>query len=232
MDIMFSIVIPTYEYSGKACEILETCLKSIEQQTFTDYEIVIVDHSNDNKIEEYLKTWNLNIHYYKNERGRGNSSINMNEGIKKAQGKFIKIMHMDDWFYNKDALLILDRHLKDNPQKFWGGFGFNHFYQEESIITRFIRPHINSDLQTLLGCPSVSFFINNIEDPIFFDENLIIINDSDMHIRLGKKYGDPLLIDDFCITIRMHSMQVSNNVSDERHRWELNYYRSKNINGK
>lgn len=226
---MFSIVIPTYEYSGKACEMLDDCISSIDRQTFREFEIVVSDHSKNNVVEEYLKKWKLPIIYFRNSRGIGNSSVNMNEGIRRSSGKFIKIMHMDDWFCNNRSLEIIKEHIEENPGKMWGGVSFNHYYQDQNQITRFIKAQINPDIRTLLGCPSVSFFKNDKNDPNLFDENLVIINDSDMHIRLGKKYGDPILIDSFCVTVRMHNMQVSNNVTNEKHQKEIEYYRRKNF---
>jgi hypothetical protein len=50
-----------------------------------------------------------------------------------------------------------------------------------------------------------------------------------MHIRLGKKYGDPIFVNEYCVTVRMSQNQVSNNVSNEKHMDEINYYRNKNF---
>lgn len=222
----FSIVIPTYEYNNLAPQLLKTLLDSIESQDFKEYEIVISDHSKTDIVKDFVSGYNLPINYFKNDRGRGNSSINMNEGIKKSLGEYIKIMHMDDWFCNDKTLSLIDEQIKFEPTKNWGGVGFNHFYEELNQIDRYILPHINNDIRTLLGCPSVSFFKN---DENFYDENLIIINDSDMHIRLGKKYGTPMFINEYCVTVRMSQNQVSNNVSQKRQIDEINYYRNKNF---
>jgi hypothetical protein len=56
------------------------------------------------------------------------------------------------------------------------------------------------------GCPSISFFIN---DQNLFDENVLIMNDHDMHCSLLKKYGDPEIISNVCITVRIHENQSS-----------------------
>jgi len=226
----FSIVIPTYEYNGLAVNLLDKLLESINQQTFNDYEVIIVDHSLNDVIEKYSKSYqNLEIKYIKNDFGRGNSSINMNVGIKNALGEFIKIMHMDDWFCNPKTLELINNEINKNPLKKWGGVGFNHFYENLQITKRPILPYIDSNIRTLIGCPSVSFFINDKESLNLFDENLIIINDSDMHIRLGKKYGEPIFINEYCVTVRMSDNQVSNLVSHEKHKNEINYYKTKNF---
>lgn len=224
-----SIVIPTYEYNGKSDEMLKACLESIKSQTFTDYEIVISDHSQSDVVLDYVKSWDLPIEYFRNEVGRGNSSINMNYGIKKSHGEYIKILHMDDWFCNNNALQLMVDAIEREPTKKWGGFGFNHFYQNIQKTDRFIMPNINQNIKTLLGCPSVSFFVNDRNDPSLFDENLIIINDSDMHIRLGYRYGQPILINEYCVTIRIHEDQVTNLVGQEKHKNELKYYKEKHL---
>lgn len=133
---------------------------------------------------------------------------------------------MDDWFCNPQTLKLINESITKEYNKKWGGVGFNHYYEERNVIERYITPHINPNIRTLLGCPSVSFFIN---DDNFFDEELIIINDSDMHIRLGKKYGDPILINEYCVTVRMSDNQVSNQITQEQHTNEIMYYKNKNF---
>jgi len=229
--MFFSIIIPTYEYKGKALILLDKLLESIKSQTFKDYEIIISDHSVSDLIKNYLnnKWLDLPIVYFKNERGRGNSSINMNEGIKIAKGDYVKIMHMDDWFCDDESLEVIKMSIEKEPNKKWGGVGFNHFSENTGLTERYYMPHINPNIRTLLGCPSVSFFINDKNNLNLFDESLIIINDSDMHIRLGKKYGDPILVNKYCVTIRMSEDQVSNQVSEEKHMNEIKYYQNKNF---
>lgn len=223
----FSIVVPTYEYNGLAPKLLDELLNSIKYQTYNNYEIIISDHSKTDLVYNHLKNWTeLPIVYYKNKRGVGNSSINMNDGIKISKGEYIKIMHMDDWFCSSEALNLINDSLINDSDKRWGGLGFNHYYENSGITGRYIMPHIDPHIRTLLGCPSVSFFIN---DDNFYDENLIIINDSDMHIRLGKKYGEPILINEYCVTVRISENQVSNQVTNEDHNSEIIYYKNKNF---
>jgi hypothetical protein len=50
-----------------------------------------------------------------------------------------------------------------------------------------------------------------------------------MHIRLGKKYGDPILIEDYCVTVRMSENQVSNKITEKQHIDEIIYYKNKNF---
>lgn len=219
----FSIVIPTYEMNGKAIQYLDKLLSSIKNQTFTDYEIIISDHSKNDIIKNYIENHELKINYYKNEHGVGNSSINMNNGIKSSNGEYIKIIHMDDFICNNDMLLKINNKILET-NKCWGGVGFNHIQDENySNIKNIIIPAENN----FYGCPSISFFKN---DENYFDENLIYINDKDIHTRLHKKYGVPICINDVCMTIRLHGNQVSNlMITNEIKNKENNYFNSKVI---
>lgn len=233
VEKLISIVIPTYEANGKAIHLLEDLLNSIYKQTYKNIEIIISDHSKDNNINEYLFYWKdrLNITYAKNYKSPGNSSVNMNEGIKKASGDFIKIMHMDDRFCDNKAISKLVEAISKDSSIKWGAFGFNHFYTKEDTIRRDIVPAsiFNESLNNsaLIGCPSVSFFVNDGTN--FFDENLIIVNDFDMHFSLEKKYGKPFIIPEISITIRIHESQVTSLLPSYREKelGEINYFKNK-----
>lgn len=218
--MLFSICIPTYEAHGRGAEFLGELLESIYQQTFKDFEIVISDHSLSDIIFNEFQKWKdkLPIKYLLHDNGRGNSSINMNYAIVNSVGKYIKIMHMDDKFCDNMALEKLSNSLK-NEAIMWGGMGFNHFYEKENEVRRPMIPDIND----AFGCPSVSFFINDKENPNLYNGHLIMINDFEMHNRLLKRYGSPHVIPDICVTIRMHEKQVSE-THREQEKAEFHYY--------
>lgn len=204
MQPFISIVIPTYEANNRAEEFLTTLLGSIKSQDFKDYEVIVADHSTSDVVEKFCESFDLDIQHFYNERGRGNSSINMNEGIKRAVGKWIKIMHMDDFFVNNKALSMLHSGLEKETDKKWFAFRFNHLYETDNNNVR--RDIIPSD-DTTYGCPSVTGFLN--KEDIFFDENIYFLNDMDMNIRLRGKYGVPHVVKQTSVRIRIHSNQVS-----------------------
>jgi glycosyltransferase involved in cell wall biosynthesis len=226
-DLKISIVVPTYEAKGKGCFFLRRCLDSIVEQTYKSFEVVIADHSKDSAIKEMLTDYpQVDINHFFNDRGRGNSSINMNEGIKRATGDVIKVLHFDDYFANPTALQLM-ADLYQDPEVKWGAFTFNHLQGGELI-----RPIIPGFHYTM-GCPSTSFFLNDKNDPIYFDEELIIINDHDMHHRLREKYGEPSIITTLCVTIGLHDDQVSNfQTSQAKEAQEWEYFRNKTNNKK
>lgn len=222
-----SVIIPAYEAKGRAIELLTELFDSLEVQTYKNFEVVVSDHSKNNDIENFCKTRNLDVIHFYNDRGRGNSSINMNEGIKRATGDVIKVVHMDDVVFNPETFRLITELLEKNPDKKWGAVGFNHNYEDADDGEEKIRRIIIPSIDTVIGCPSVSFFRVNNDDPDFFDENLIIINDHDMHQRLFKKYGEPVVVSEICITIRMHQEQVSSWIGSKKEKEEWKYFKLK-----
>ena len=99
----FSICIPAY----KNYEFLSRLLDSIIIQTFTDYEVIITDDSPDDEtaflINEKYKDYNFQ--YFKTRFAW--DSREWNEGVRRSQGQWIKLMHDDDWFCTEHALQIL-----------------------------------------------------------------------------------------------------------------------------
>lgn len=219
--MLISIVIPVYTMD-RSKEFLTDLFDSIKSQTYTNYEVIVSDHSEVEDIEEFCRNYDLDIRHYYNERGRGNSSINMNYGISKSKGDVIKIMHMDDYFCNNEALQNLVDGIGDMK---WGKFAFNHNYEGHQDQPS--RPWIPSMSNYNIGCPSVIFFVRDESDQVLFDEDLIFINDMDMNQRLLEKYGSPAVIEDISITIRMHGSQVQNSVSPDLEQKEWVHFLTK-----
>ena len=108
---LVSVVIPAYCASAF---IVET-LKSVFDQTFTDYEVIVVnDGSPDTKeLESVIEPWINRIVYLKQEN-QGPSAAR-NAAIKLARGEYIAMLDSDDsWLPNYLAEQI--RELKSDPQ--------------------------------------------------------------------------------------------------------------------
>ena len=95
----FSVVIPCWEIKGKGVDYLEWSFNILANQTFKDFEVVISDHSVDDEIRDLCDRWlpYLDIIYTKNSHGRGKISPNLNNAIRHATGKYIKILFQDDF---------------------------------------------------------------------------------------------------------------------------------------
>jgi len=104
--LKFSIVLCTLNRP----EILETCVKSLKAQLYKNFEIIIIDQS-DNKNHRYINQEPLFIYRHIMEKGLSNAR---NEAIKLASGDYICLMD-DDAEYDNDFLLKAQDSLIQNP---------------------------------------------------------------------------------------------------------------------
>ena len=96
----FSICIPTYEVKGMGVYYLNYTFNILNKQTIKDFDIVISDNSYDDNIKNLCEDWSylLDIKYYRNDKDRGFISPNLNYGLSKCTGDYIKILFQDDFF--------------------------------------------------------------------------------------------------------------------------------------
>ena len=100
----FSILLPTL---GIRKQELNRLLESLNEQTYKDFEIVIVSQTKHDNINELKEKWkNLIInHIMIQEKG---ISLSRNIGIPECKGEWI-ILSDDDCWYPKDALEIINK---------------------------------------------------------------------------------------------------------------------------
>lgn len=95
---LVSIIIPSYNHS----KFLEERLISIENQTFTDWELIIIDDcSTDNSLELLDKFAKKNKekvkHFIKNKKNSGSGYCSWKKGIELSNSKYIWIAETDDY---------------------------------------------------------------------------------------------------------------------------------------
>ena len=78
-------------------EFLDDLFRTLEIQTFQDFEVVVSDHSKDDKLVDVIDEFQhkFNILYVKNKNNRGNGPANTNNAIDKCSGDIIKVMFQD-----------------------------------------------------------------------------------------------------------------------------------------
>ena len=84
-----SIVIPTYQHAGE----IPLCLESIFEQTFTDYEVIVVNDGSTDGTREVLAPYLARIDYIEQENRGGNSA--RNRGFDQAKGDYILFCDAD-----------------------------------------------------------------------------------------------------------------------------------------
>jgi glycosyltransferase involved in cell wall biosynthesis len=220
-----SVCIPCYSMRGKGQEFLNTLLHSIEMQSYKNFEVVISDHSEDEKVLEVCKLYDtkFKISYIKNDYKRGNSSANVNVAISNANHKLIKVMFQDDFFVNENALKEIST-LPDG----WAATPFIHTDENASSFFRPFLPLFHDKIalgQNTLGCPSVIHFFKDVQTR--FDENTIWLMDCDFYQQLYNKYGSPRILKQINLAVRIWGDSVSGHVTEEVKSNEFRYIKEK-----
>ncbi len=104
--VKFSIIIPVYNVENY----IDRCLKSVSEQTYKDYEVIIINDGSTDKSIDIAKKYPYKIISQKNQ----GLSAARNRGIKEAKGEYLLFLDSDD-YWEKDLLKELAKNLKDSP---------------------------------------------------------------------------------------------------------------------
>ena len=208
-----SICIPAYKNPAS----LQRLLQSIAIQTFSDFEVIITDDSNDDSVADIINTTicNFSLCYFKNEKSLG-SPENWNEAVNRAKGGWIKMMHHDDWFSSKSALEVFVQEIRKQPEHSFFFCAYKNIAENgenKKIIppADFVRKLVLKNPEDLLagniiGPPSVTIYKN--DKSIFYDPALQWLVDIDFYIRYLKNTKS-FYVDAALINIGVHEEQVT-----------------------
>lgn len=172
----FSFIIGTLNRSHE----LKYCIESLLAQDYQDFEIIIVDQSDNDKTEDLTKVFNSKqIKYYR--VGFHGLSKARNYALERCSGDFVCLTD-DDAYYSKDYLSALKKHFEDNPNSIISGYMWNAV--ENIDFIDYSKLKIDRSLSTrqiIRNCPSPAItFPKKIVDEIgMFDEDF----------GVGAKYG-------------------------------------------
>ena len=98
MENLVSIVLPTYNRG----EMLKNTITSIISQTYTDWELIVVDDDSNDNTEEIVNNFkDKRIRYTRNEKNSG-SNYSRNRGAALATGEFLAFIDSDnEWLPGK-----------------------------------------------------------------------------------------------------------------------------------
>lgn len=112
----FSVIIPNYNSE----EYIEKCLNSVLNQTFKDFEIIVVDDiSSDNSVSKIKSLLRKQDKLIINKTKRLNGGTR-NVGILEAKGDYIICLDCDDWITNENIFQEINDNLKDEDIMFLG----------------------------------------------------------------------------------------------------------------
>ena len=106
---LFSIITVTYN----AADTIEPTMKSVAEQTFNDYEHIIVDGMSADSTLSMVKSLCTEHTVINSERDNGIYDA-MNRGIDRSLGKYLIFLNAGDSFHNKKTLSVIAEHIEQN----------------------------------------------------------------------------------------------------------------------
>lgn len=111
-EIIVSVIVPNYNHK----KYLQQRISSIIEQTFTDYEIILLDDCSTDDSQEILLSYQDTphiSHVILNTKNSGSPFIQWEKGIKLSKGKYIWIAESDDYaspLFLESAVNALESH--------------------------------------------------------------------------------------------------------------------------
>ena len=206
---MISIIIPTYNN----LELFKRAYDSVISQDEKDVEVIVVDDSTTNDIQNYCL--NLPVRYHHNSPPLG-AVKNWNSGLKLAKGEFIILMHHDEALKNENFISSLLHCFKN---------GYD-------VVVSNIEVHLGNSVRKGL-CPnwlkrlfiahSYLLFVRNLVGPCaciafkkeyikYFDENLKWVVDLEWYYRLMNKRKVVFMQSNWITSMHGHKGQITKNL--------------------
>ena len=210
---LISVILPTYNRA----EILLRAIKSIIDQTYTNFELIIVDDaSSDDTCNVVKSISDTRIKYIKHDKNKGGAA-SRNTGIKAAKGSLIAFLDDDDeWMSAKlEKQVVKFKNVSEKVGLIYCG---TQIIEGEKVITTYY-PTERGDLRkrllmgTTIGGTDPALVKKECFDKVgLFDEQLTSCQDWDMWKRVSEKYQFDF-VPEVLVKLYAHKHQISTNLA-------------------
>lgn len=211
-----TIVIPTYNN----LELFKQALSSVLNQKGLIIEIVVVDDSTNNKIENYLiKNASSKIIYKKNHPKKG-AVNNWNYGLKLARGKYVTVLHHDEYYLDRDNQL---QNLFEKNQNKYDVLvsRINNVKSDGTVYQLILNKYLKNIVLNFF--PSFLFFYNFIgpvscvvfknNSKVMFNNNMKWLVDVEWYQRLFKRKTIKYYNDFQIFSTIAHDEKITKNIN-------------------
>ena len=213
-NIKISVIIPTFNRE----KLIGNSIKSVLNQTFKNFELIIVDDgSTDNTSEVVDKFQDNRIKYIKLDKNQGASNAR-NIGIKNAKGKYISFQDSDDIFYPNKLEIQLNNIIKEKSDLDFCKINviynntFRYFVPSNIVEKRFEKVDFFDELISNGNFISTQSILikKSFMKKFPFDPNMPRLQDYDVILRMVPKvkisYTKEVLVD---LHIQNNSLTLS-----------------------
>jgi glycosyltransferase involved in cell wall biosynthesis len=182
------VIIPTYNRAY----LLSVAIKSVLKQTFTNFDLIIVDDASTDETLQVVQRFNdKRIKYIRHNHNKGGSAAR-NTGLDASRSEYIAFLDSDDeWLPNK-LQKQMDLFRKSNDQIGLIYTWLAHIYEDGQI--KYSKPRIENAYKKLL----VNNFVGSSSSGVIkrdvlsfangFDESLPARQDMDFWVRIAEHF--------------------------------------------
>lgn len=119
-NLLFSVIVPSHNGADR----ISTALKSVLQQTFQNYELIVVCDSCTDNTEEIARTFGAKTICVDYQR----DGLSRNAGLDEAKGDWILFLDDDDWYLHEYVFELLAEQVGKNNEDM---FGFSFIWKDD-----------------------------------------------------------------------------------------------------
>lgn len=185
----FSVIIPVYNKE----KFIENTLKSVLQQSFTDFELILVNDGSTDQSEAKINAFtDPRIRYYSKENGGVSTARNL--GIERATAPYLTFIDADDYWY-PNFLSAMHTSIQKFPDYKIFSAAIEVETPKKIFPSQYSIPRKNeyevvdyfdASNKTTVICTSCAVFHKSVFERIgVFDDQIRSGQDTDMWIRMG-----------------------------------------------
>lgn len=239
-DFLISIVIPIYN----AEKYLEQCLNSIKNQTYKNFEVIMVNDGSKDESETICKRFSEDdsrFRYFTKSNGGVSSARNL--GLDNVKGDFITFIDSDDWIAEKHLELLINSIKKNNSDIVVSCYkefdNIDTYYtivytKQEKNLLNFEKMNRDDFLTIFPKLMSINVCFNNAVAKLFrkelvnnlrFDTSIKYGEDLDFYFSLYLNVESVSYVDELTYVYRIHGDSTTSNFNQEYAEQELSIFK-------
>lgn len=184
----FKLSIITINYNDR--EGLKNTMNSVFEQTFCDYEYIIIDGNSTDGSKELIEANESKINFWISEPDKGIYNA-MNKGISQSNGEYLLFLNSGDTLFDKNVLQNLSKKTTNGVDIYYGNVNLVDNNEHEEL--RFFPEKLTFDffLEKTITHQAAIIRKSLFDDIFYYNENFKLVSDWEFFICAICKFNKP-----------------------------------------
>lgn len=215
----FSIIIPNYNNA----EWLDKCISSVLNQTYKNYQVIIVDDCSTDNSVEIIEKYPVVLFQAKEKAFNGGAR---NMGISLASGDYILFLDSDDWFISCNFLKNLNDFIIANNEPDCIRLPFKIQFEGDNTLEVWLN---DDNIKSLVDSCYVACWTKCVKRELvqLFPENTLM-EDVVQHIKQCDNIKEVIPFNELCVMYNRNntnSCSIEKNWHLQNNKWQSSMYR-------